>query len=128
MDWPDLLAQPKGRLRVFNDVTSVALTTAIAGLSERQRVSANNIANIETPGFQASTVSFEASLADALGSGRPGDARISTAPTGDPSGQNGNNVNLETELVTATETGLQEKLLTNTITSHFGWMSTVLKG
>lgn len=113
---------------MFNDVTSVTLATALAGLSERQRVSANNIANIETPGFQASTVTFEDSLADAINSHRPGDASIDTVPTGDLAGQNGNNVNLERELVTATKTGLQQKLLTNTITSHFGWMSTVLKG
>lgn len=113
---------------MFNDVTSVTLTTALAGLAERQRVSANNIANIETAGFHASAVTFEDSLAEALGSHRPASARIETVDTGDAPGQNGNNVNLESELVTATKTGLQQKLLTNTVTSRFGWMSSVLKG
>lgn len=113
---------------MFDDVTSVTLETAISGLAERQRVTANNIANIETPGYQARAVKFEENLADALNSQQPTQARIENLPTGDLPGQNGNNVNLEREIVTATKTGLQQKLLTNTITSRFGWMSTVLKG
>ena len=121
-------AQPSGRHPVFNDVTSVTLEAAISGLAERQRVTANNIANLETPGFQARAVTFEQNLADAVNAHQPAQARIDNLPTGDLPGQNGNNVNLEREMVNATETGLQQKLLTNTITSRFGWMSTVLKG
>lgn len=110
---------------MFNDVTSVTLNTAIAGLSERQRVSAHNIANMETPGFSASRVSFEDSLTAAVRIGEPGQATITNAPTGDQPGPNDNNVNLDSELVTATETGLQQRLLTNTMTTRFGWMNTV---
>lgn len=113
---------------MFNDITSVALTTAIAGLAARQAVTTNNIANIETPGFHARAVKFEEDLADAVNGRNPAHTPIENLETGDVPGQNGNNVNLERELVTATKTGLQQKLITGTITSRFGWMASVLKG
>lgn len=110
---------------MFNDITSVTLNAAVAGLSERQRVSAHNIANIETPGFHASRVTFEDSLASAVSRHEPDSAVIGQTPTNAPPGVKGNNVNLESELVVATETGLQQKLITGTITTRFGWMQTV---
>lgn len=113
---------------MFNDITSVTLETAIAGLAERQRVTTDNLANLETPGFQARAVKFEENLTDALAGGQPASTRIENLETGDLPGQNGNNVILERELITATKTGLQQKLITGTVTSRFGWMNTVLKG
>ena len=46
-------------------VTSV-LATALDGLANRQNVIADNIANVDTPGFRATSVDFESSLAAAL--------------------------------------------------------------
>jgi flagellar basal-body rod protein FlgB len=112
---------------VLDDVASVALQTAIAGLNQRQQVTANNIANMETPDFTASTVSFESSLADAVNAGDPSATRVSVDPTSDPAGTNGNNVNLDSEFVTATKTGLQEQLLTQVLSSHYAELSTALK-
>lgn len=113
---------------MFQDITSVTLETAIQGLAERQRVTTDNIANIETPGFSARAVKFEENLADAISARSPRSARIDNLETGDLAGHNGNNVILERELITATKTGLQQKLITGTVTSRFGWMSAVLKG
>jgi flagellar basal-body rod protein FlgB len=113
---------------VLDDVTSLTLRTALSGLAQRQKVTANNIANVETPGFTASQVDFEASLADAVSSGDPGAAGASVTGTGDAPGVNGNNVSLEREIVTATKTTLQEQLLANAITTKYGYVSTVLKG
>lgn len=113
---------------MLDDIASLTLQTAIAGLSTRQQVTANNIANIETPGFTAQTVSFESSLAAAIQSGDPTTATISSALSSAPVGVNGNNVSLSDELLTATKTTLQEKLLTGAITSQYGLISTVLKG
>lgn len=131
MDAPQLCrrtgALSQGRRLVFNDITSVALTTAVAGLAERQRVTANNIANLETPGFHASEVTFESSLADAIRRGSPADGAISATPTRDATDLKDNNVSLDSELITATETGLQQKLITGTITSRFAWIQTVAK-
>lgn len=113
---------------MLDDVASVSLQTAIQGLSTRQQVTANNIANLETPGFTASDVSFETSLVDAINGGAPGGASISVDPSSAPAGLNGNNVNLDDQIVTATKTGLQERLLTSALTSKYGLISTVLKG
>src|ERR1700733_2252097 len=116
------------RFSVLDDIASLSLQTAVSGLSLRQQVTANNIANLETPGFTASRVNFESSLSDAITSGDPAQAALSTVPTGDPAGVNGNNVNLDSEVTLATETGLQEKLLTQGLTAKYGLIDTVLKG
>lgn len=113
---------------MLDDIASVTLQTAIAGLGTRQQVTANNIANLETPGFTASTVSFEGALADAVAGGDPATAQISSALSPDAPGANGNNVSLDSEVVTATKTGLQEQLLTGALTAKYGLINTVLKG
>jgi flagellar basal-body rod protein FlgB len=112
---------------VFNDVTTQALQLALAGLNTRQRVTANNIANTETPGFTATNVSFEDSLASALQGGDASSATISEDPTSDPAGTNGNNVDLAAQMVTASKTVLQEELITGAFTSQLGLLSSVLK-
>ncbi|SHG26790.1 flagellar basal-body rod protein FlgB [Jatrophihabitans endophyticus] len=113
---------------MLDDVASLTLRTALAGLSQRQATTANNIANVETPGFSASQVDFESSLAAAVSSGDPAAARTSVTGTGDAAGVNGNNVSLEREMVNATKTTLQEQLMANALTTKYGYMSTVLKG
>ena len=110
---------------MLDDIASVTLRTAVAGLSMRQQVTSNNIANLETPGFTASS---ESSLAAAIAAGDPSQAALSTDPSTAAAGVNGNNVSLSTEMVTATKTGLQEQMLTGAITSQYGLIATVLKG
>lgn len=116
---------------MLDDIASVTMQAALSGLAQRQQVTSNNIANSETPDFSASQVSFENSLADAVNTGDMGDiaaASPSVTGTGDAAGQNGNNVSLDREFVDATKTTLQEQLLSNALTSKYGWLSTVLKG
>jgi flagellar basal-body rod protein FlgB len=113
---------------VLDDVATVTLQAALGGLAMRQQVTANNIANLQTPGFVASDVSFEASLADAVGAGDPAQALVNITADDNPAGLNGNNVSLADQMVTATKTGLDEQLLTRALTSKFGLISTVLKG
>ena len=113
---------------MIDDVASVTLQQAVAGLGLRQQVTANNIANLETPGYIAQNVDFESSLASAVAAGDPAQAAITTTGSTDPVGENGNNVSLSDSVVTATKTGLQESLLTGALTSQYGLISTVLKG
>ena len=65
------------------------LYQAMRGLSTRQRVIADNIANIQTPGFQAGRVDFESSLRRAIGGGDPNATSVDVAKSGDPSRQDG---------------------------------------
>ena len=48
---------------MLESVTSAALASALDGLAARQRAIANNIANVNTPGYTAERVSFESALA-----------------------------------------------------------------
>src|SRR4051794_23300925 len=50
------------------DLTMQAIQASLDGLAARQRISAQNLANSETPGYTAQTVSFEDSLSAALAS------------------------------------------------------------
>jgi flagellar basal-body rod protein FlgB len=49
-------------MSLFQVKTDVVVRGALDGLAARHRVYANNLANIETPGFQPGEVPFEAEL------------------------------------------------------------------
>ena len=71
---------------MITDVTTLALEAAIKGLNERQRVTADNIANVNTPGFLAGRTDFESALRSELDSGgtptvSPGTVMRSLEPT-----------------------------------------------
>ncbi len=51
---------------MFSDFTSQLLTKALDTASTRQRVISNNLANINTPGFKRSYVTFEEELRKTL--------------------------------------------------------------
>lgn len=113
---------------MLDDVASVTLSTALSALAARQRVSANNIANIETPNFRAGQLSFEDNLRRAVADGEPAGAAVTITPSDAPVGLNGNNVNLDTETLTDQKTALQYRLLSGAMSSKFELLSTVLKG
>jgi flagellar basal-body rod protein FlgB len=113
---------------VLDDITSVTLQTALSALSQQQRTTANNIANIDTPGFQASRVSFEDSLRAAVASGSPGSAQVTTAGTGETPGQNGNNVSLSEEMVIATKSSMQYQLMSTAVSAKFDLISDSIRG
>ena len=95
---------------MLDDITSVAVRTALAGLAMRQRVIADNVANIETPGFLAGRVQFEGALKSALDSGSsPTDVSPSVARSLEPTRTNGNNVNLDHETLSNVDTNLRTR-------------------
>lgn len=51
---------------MLTDVTIDTLHVALRGLAERQRATADNVSNLETPMFLARKVEFESSLRRAL--------------------------------------------------------------
>ncbi len=57
---------------VVSDAVEQVLCLALDGVSLRQRVTADNIANVDTPGFRATSVDFETSLRQAVEGGTPG--------------------------------------------------------
>ena len=113
---------------VIGDVTSSALKAALDGLAQRQRVTADNIANINTPGFLAGRVDFESSLRGAIAGGEnPASANAVVARSLEPTNVNGNNVNLDSETLNATETGLRYQLALNALDGKYSQLRTALR-
>ena len=113
---------------MISDATSTALHAALSGLAQRSRVTADNIANVNTPGFLAGRVDFEGSLRGALRNGETPQINGGTvARSLEPTNTNGNNVNLDMETVTATETGLRYQLALNALDGKYNVLRTALR-
>ncbi|WP_024286299.1 flagellar basal body rod protein FlgB [Cellulomonas sp. KRMCY2] len=111
---------------MFDSVSFVAISSALDGLALRQRVIADNVANIQTPGFLAGRVSFEESLATAVADGS-GAVSPSVGRSLDPTREDGNNVNLDTETLLNIETNLRYQLATQAIDGTFAKMRTAMR-
>ncbi len=110
------------------DATMTALHAALTGLQQRAEVTADNIANVDTPGFLASRVSFESALRDELAGGQtPTVAQSPVSQSLDPTNTTGNNVNLDTETTIATETGLRYQLALNALDGKYDVLRTALR-
>src|SRR3954447_2722876 len=113
---------------MIGDATAATLHAALSGVAQRQRVTADNIANIQTPGFLAGRVDFEPSLKGALRNGEtPAPHGAYPARSLEPTNTNGNNVNLDQETVIATETGLRYQLALNALDGKYNVMRTALR-
>ncbi|OIH98533.1 MULTISPECIES: flagellar basal body protein [unclassified Curtobacterium] len=99
---------------MFDSVTSVALQSALDGLSMRQRVIANNIANINTPGYHAEKVRFEDTLAQSIVDG-DGHVAPTTTRSLEPTNTNGNNVDLDEETLSNVDTVLRYQFATQAV-------------
>ncbi|MGY1592780.1 flagellar basal body rod protein FlgB [Geodermatophilus sp. SYSU D00708] len=113
---------------MIGDVTATTLHAALSGLAQRQRVTTDNIANVNTPGFLAGRVDFESSLRSQLTSGQtPTVSGGTVARSLEPTNTNGNNVNLDSETVIATETGLRYQLALNALDGKYSVLRTALR-
>lgn len=95
------------------------LSTALDGLSLRSEVIADNVANVDTPGFTARSVDFESSLRDAVASGRGVDLDTAVQTTATPTGPNGNNVDLRKEMMAASQTQFSYQLVTRAVSDQY---------
>lgn len=103
---------------MLESVTSAALASALDGLALRQRTIANNIANINTPNYQAKRVSFEAALAASVRNG-DGQAAATVQASQEPTQLNGNNVNLDTETLSNIDTVLRYQFASRAVNGQF---------
>ena len=95
------------------------LHTMLRGLSARQQAIADNVANVETPDYRAKVVDFESRLREALSGGTstdlaPNITKSTVAPL-----PNGNNVQIDQEMVAMTETNLRYELAIQAMNSKF---------
>ena len=113
---------------MITDTTMTALHSALDGLAQRQRVTANNIANIDTPGYLAGRTDFESALSSELASGEaPTSSSSAVTRSSDPTRTDGNNVNLDTETTIQTETGLRYQLAINALNGKYDLLRSALK-
>jgi flagellar basal-body rod protein FlgB len=108
--------------------TDQLLRAALSGLAARQRVISDNVANVDTPGFKASRVYFERALQSAMGRdddrprvlmlanvngsvAPPADSELDVKPAivaslASSHRADGNNVDIDLEMVELAETNL----------------------
>ncbi|MDD5369948.1 MAG: flagellar basal body rod protein FlgB [Anaerolineaceae bacterium] len=116
---------------LFNDSSIKSLSLALDGLAQRQQLISRNLANVDTPGYQAQTIDFKTAIRNAMDSS--GGMRLASTQAGHISanvstsaGQvtarmggspraDGNNVDVDTELLDMTETGIQFQALSQGI-------------
>lgn len=113
---------------MFDDGVSLALGRALDGVALRQRVSADNVANVMTPGFTAQKVEFEQALAGAVAAGDPEQATATVTGTGAQARADGNNVELEVETTNLMRSGLQFQALAQAVSFKHSLLRTAIKG
>jgi flagellar basal-body rod protein FlgB len=112
----------------MNDVTMTALQSALRGLSTRQRVIADNVANIQTPGFRAGRVDFESALSAALDGGETPAVDASLSRSNAPTRLDGNNVNLDDETIAGLDTAMRYELTVRAMSEKFALLRTAIRG
>ncbi|MGZ4473919.1 MAG: flagellar basal body rod protein FlgB [Nocardioidaceae bacterium] len=111
-----------------SDPVGNVLRNALDGLAVQQRVTANNLANVDTPDFIATKVDFEGPLRAAMADGSiaGGDVAPVTEASTDQVGANGNNVDVASETMTAMQATFQYQLLSRAVGDRFGLISTAI--
>jgi flagellar basal-body rod protein FlgB len=105
----------------MNGVEGV-LQTALRGLALRQRTIADNIANVETPGFLAGRVDFETSLREATAAGRPSSAVPTVRARSSRPGWTATTSTSTPRRWTAMQTNMRYELTITALTNKFNGM------
>jgi flagellar basal-body rod protein FlgB len=114
------------------------LRAAMSGLAARQRAIANNVANVDTPGFKASEVRFEDALKNAISRGKSGGtvnqtslnaaASRGTLVDATTNRADGNNVDIDREMELLGEANLNYSAMTQVMATRLGILRNVISG
>lgn len=89
------------------DSTQLALESAMSGSMLRQSLLANNLANVDTPGYKPQDVNFQGTLAAAMQSGQsPDQVAFQPVTSSQTVSADGNGVNAEQQSANLAENGL----------------------
>jgi flagellar basal-body rod protein FlgB len=128
---------------IWFDTSVDIVQKALGGLSLRKDLVAQNIANVDTPGYKAQEVNFESSLKSAINDGSTlnmqstdprhlGNATLSAADVfqvskrkGGSERADGNNVDIDRELTELTETGIRYQGLTTAVNSKLNLLKAI---
>ena len=115
-------------LSPISDATSVTLQQALDGLQQRQDAIAANVANLETPGYLAREVDFETSLRSAISTDRPDRFAVTEDRSLAATRLNGNNVNIDFELMAGEENALRQQLTVQALNAKYALLRTAISG
>ncbi len=129
---------------IFGDSALNTASKAMDGLSYRKNVISQNVANVDTPGYHALELNFESELQRSMSSS----PKLSISLTNsnhqlskdDASGAyqaklrsggaeraDGNNVDIDTELVQMTETGIRYSALTTAVSKKLSLLKEIAR-
>lgn len=109
-------------------ISALLITKALDGLHARAQATAQNVANANSPGFRPVRVDFEEALKAAASAG-PAALRSVTPTVGQvPEGAAGNEMRLDLELATASETGLRYAALLDLLGRQLQISRTAIRG
>ncbi|MGH9105188.1 MAG: flagellar basal body rod protein FlgB [Acidimicrobiales bacterium] len=113
---------------MFGDLASSAVYQAMQGLWAQQQTVANNVANLDTPGYKAENVDFASSLAQAVADDDPSQMKMTETTSTAPPDQVGNNVNLSSQMVEEEKAGMQFQTMVQAMNAKFQLLSTAING
>jgi flagellar basal-body rod protein FlgB len=132
---------------LLGDPVSRALSFALNGLSKRQQVVSNNVANVDTPGFSTSRVPFEDQLKTALSRDSQAGALFVTNVNHIQRGSvtldqppsvvsehagtgriDGNSVDIEREMFQLADTTLRYQATARVVSERIGWLRAIING
>lgn len=120
---------------LFNQPNYLAAKKTLDAVVLRQEAIANNIANLETPGYKRIDLapSFEAQLERACASGDPEEIAslkptLGVDPTAVPSSRDGNTVHLQSELMQMDENAVTHSLETQLVSGMLQRMQMAITG
>ncbi|MCU1367713.1 MAG: flagellar basal-body rod protein FlgB [Ilumatobacteraceae bacterium] len=111
-----------------SDSVTQALHVALNGLDARQRAISSNVANLETPDYHAHKVDFEDSLRSAVDHGDLSKAAISVTQSSAATRLNGNNVDIDFEVLASSENVLRQRLVVQALNNKYSLLRTAITG
>lgn len=128
---------------LFSDISSLTAKAALSGLSLKQQTISRNIANIDTPGYQAQTVNFQDALSRLVDNNvllpikTTNSAHLTTAENkpilttslrpGGTLRADQNNVDIDVEMADMSEAGIQYQAISQAITKKLALLKTLAK-
>ena len=121
---------------MLQDITQVVLARALDATAMRNRAIANNVANVETPGYTRQDVAFEGHLKVALDSMRADEPLSvtdvksvqpeSTIDGAQPVRENGNNVDMDREMARLAENSIRYQAILQSLSIKGSMLRTAI--
>lgn len=120
-------------MSILFDATNGLLADMISATAVRHRVLAANLANVETPGYEAQEATFSTALAEAQGRGPGGNdaatrVGVTVGPdTEAPARRDGNNVDLDRQMVRLAQNTTWHAGLIQILTNRMGTLKLAMR-